>query len=168
MEESETIQVIPNEYQHYKPLDRSKRQVRLLRIEPSESPKDPLVCHLYWADLDNAPAYTALSYVWGPLDDTLEISIVFHEGASARSACAMQLNENPHGRVEPVGVDDEAKAEVVSFRITRNLHGGLRSLRMHEEAHSLIWADMLCLNQSDMAERSHQASDYARALIGSH
>ncbi|KIW69413.1 hypothetical protein PV04_05292 [Phialophora macrospora] len=158
MEEPEEIRVIPNDYQHYKPLDRSKKHTRLLRIEPAECSRDPLVCHLYWADLDHAPAYTALSYAWGSLDDTLEIRIVFHEGTYARSSCAIQLNENPHGRDEPdLEVEDRVETGIVSsFRITRNLHAGLRCLRMHEDASALIWADMLCLNQSNAVERSHQ------------
>jgi hypothetical protein len=114
MEEPEEIRVIPNDYQHYKPLDRSKRQTRLLRIEPAECSKDPLVCHLYWADLDHAPAYTALSYTWGSLDDTLEIKIVFHEGTYVGPSCPIQLNENLPGRDEPdLKVDDQVETGVV-------------------------------------------------------
>ncbi|KAM5347254.1 hypothetical protein ACJ41O_010259 [Fusarium nematophilum] len=48
------------------------RFFRLLRIHPG-SPGDPLVCDLFTSGLDDAPPYTALSYVWG--DPTMNVDL---------------------------------------------------------------------------------------------
>jgi hypothetical protein len=48
----------------YKPLERTRRQVRVLRLETSET--DHISCSLQHADLDDANLrYNALSYAWG-------------------------------------------------------------------------------------------------------
>ena len=62
MADVDNTRVIRNDYNHYKPLDKSKKEIRLLRILPSESAKDELVCCLVRADLDDCPPYQALSY----------------------------------------------------------------------------------------------------------
>lgn len=48
------------------------RYFRLLQIYPG-SANDPLVCDLFIAEIDTAPPYTALSYVWGDPKTTAEI-----------------------------------------------------------------------------------------------
>lgn len=60
----------------YKPLDTSRRQIRLLRIEPAKDPSHKIKCHLFTESLDEKPRYHALSYVWGnPKDRKLIINL---------------------------------------------------------------------------------------------
>jgi hypothetical protein len=55
-----------------------------------------------------------------------------------------------------------------SVLITKNLHSALSDLRYKDKEHTL-WTDALCINQSDLAERTHQvslmSSVYGRAAI---
>ena len=64
--------------------------------------------------------YSALSYCWGDINDTVSI----HFGGQ-------------------------------DFKITRNLEAALRQLRREHEV-VVVWADAICINQSDEAERSIQ------------
>ncbi|KAF4470267.1 heterokaryon incompatibility [Fusarium albosuccineum] len=50
----------------------SGRYFRLLKVHPAPS-DEPLQCELFSAELDNAPPYTALSYVWG--DPTMSANL---------------------------------------------------------------------------------------------
>jgi hypothetical protein len=45
----------------------AQRSIRLLEILPDKRGA-PLRCNIFEASLDNAPAYEALSYFWGPAD----------------------------------------------------------------------------------------------------
>ncbi|KAL6364486.1 hypothetical protein LRP88_01887 [Fusarium phalaenopsidis] len=57
---------------------------RLLKIYPG-SADDPLVCDLFIAEIDTAPPYTALSYVWGDPTKSAEIicsDFICHIGQS--------------------------------------------------------------------------------------
>ncbi|KAF2691459.1 heterokaryon incompatibility, partial [Lentithecium fluviatile CBS 122367] len=76
--------------------------------------------------LRNNPAYVALSYVWG--DATITPGTV--------------------------SIDDHA------LLVTENLHAALRRLRWHayskDQAPLLIWADALCINQTDQKEKERQ------------
>ena len=50
----------------YQPLVRT-RTIRLLHIEPGDLDED-IICFLKTYDLETAPAFEALSYVWGSTD----------------------------------------------------------------------------------------------------
>ncbi|KAI3318848.1 HET-domain-containing protein, partial [Xylariaceae sp. AK1471] len=58
----------------YKNLDRSKHQIRLLRLLPSRG-LDKVHCELFTASLDESNKFEALSYVWGSEKDLVEIVI---------------------------------------------------------------------------------------------
>ena len=45
----------------------------------------------------------------------------------------------------------------VPFRVTKNLHAALRSIRSNT-SDKRLWVDALCINQQDLAERSRQVS----------
>jgi hypothetical protein len=64
---------IPSFYAHA-PL--SGREIRLLSICPSSNPERQLECSLGPCDLDSAPPYEALSYVWGTLGVFTNVSII--------------------------------------------------------------------------------------------
>jgi hypothetical protein len=146
--------VILNDYHHYKPLDMSKKEIRLLRILPAESPKDELVCYLVRADLDNCPPYHALSYTLGSLDDTVGVKLIFRETLYVDSSYP---DNSSQAQEEDKRIFESHKRSVVdNFQITTNLHAGLRSFRLNNETHIFIWVDMLCINQFDLNERSYQ------------
>lgn len=96
------------------------RTFRLLRIVPAIDQHQQLecTCHLY--NIDGAPQYEALSYVWGSPTPSVEI------------LC--------NGQTVEIGPE---------------LSYALRRLRLRHSPR-IIWADALCINQQDDAEKSHQ------------
>ncbi|KAK4891358.1 hypothetical protein LTR27_010012 [Elasticomyces elasticus] len=60
---------------HYKPLDQSKNEIRLLRVQPNADCNAEIVCTLDRAILEDGLAYHALSYTWGDLSDPLWIQV---------------------------------------------------------------------------------------------
>lgn len=49
----------------YRPLNKGKNEIRLLRVHPHEGARRTIRCDLLTVPLDNAPTYEALSYTWG-------------------------------------------------------------------------------------------------------
>src|SRR6202030_611854 len=59
---------LPSRYQ-YRPLDSSKREIRILIVHPASDPKGGIKCNLIHKRLDDAGDYHGLSYTWGdPID----------------------------------------------------------------------------------------------------
>ncbi|TID26312.1 hypothetical protein E2P81_ATG00787 [Venturia nashicola] len=133
----------------YRPLDISKREIRLLSLHPGpwsddadwsddesssedsslavhetdhDATDDDVVarCTLHTVSLDDKPEYEALSYVWGDLSK--------RAGVVVDGICTM---------------------------VTVTLQRALRRLRLIDKPR-IIWADALCINQGDIAERGHQ------------
>ncbi|KAK4443436.1 heterokaryon incompatibility protein-domain-containing protein [Podospora aff. communis PSN243] len=113
----------------YTPLNDARRETRLLSIM-GEGDKI-LKCDLHVVSLadDDMPQFTALSYVWGKPTLT-----------------------------EPILLNGQKAL------ITPALHGALRAVKRHwrkifphrDVASFRLWADGLCINQSDSSERNHQ------------
>ncbi|KAF2140466.1 uncharacterized protein K452DRAFT_252116 [Aplosporella prunicola CBS 121167] len=103
---------------HYQSLP-GPRYIRLLELLPGP-PEARISVVLQDCLLDTAPAYDAISYVWGDPTAREEIN------------CG-------DGRVS----------------ITRSLHDALRRFRREQEPR-LLWADAICINQGDLAERAQQ------------
>jgi hypothetical protein len=96
------------------------RGFRLLHIHPAIDENERLECTCIRFDIDNAPAYEALSYVWGPIQQP-----------------------------------DEILCNGQTIGIQPSLSSALKRLRLpHSER--IIWADAICINQSDSVEKSHQ------------
>jgi hypothetical protein len=60
----------------YKPLNKEKREIRLIRLLPSEVQDSSQVqCTIFTTSLDDPPMYGALSYRWSDLSNpsTLEL-----------------------------------------------------------------------------------------------
>jgi hypothetical protein len=123
----------------YKPLDRIKPEIRLLKIrakliQDESAPLQGTIEHHYFPLVDatrakrliqsfRLPIYSALSYVWGD-DPALSHEIILEKGKV--------------------------------LRITKNLHVALSQLRQAELVDFRIWADAICINQNDLDERSSQ------------
>jgi hypothetical protein len=102
------------------PTRLSDTEIRLLHILPSESPESPVSCELRQYEIDDLPAYEALSYCWG---DSAERREIVCNGAT--------------------------------HWVTMNLRDALVRLRLTNEAR-IVWADALCIAQSDEEEKSSQ------------
>ncbi|KAF1836701.1 HET-domain-containing protein [Decorospora gaudefroyi] len=98
----------------------SGRTFRLLHIVPARDQNEQLECYCLPYNIDEAPSYEALSYVWGNPDPPTEL------------LCNGQ-----------------------SIQIGPSLSQALRRLRCQETAR-IVWADAICINQEDEAEKSHQ------------
>jgi hypothetical protein len=60
------IPCLAEEYE-YEPLDLTRHQIRLLALKPSTSWDDPIECGVRVFNMDDAPYYITLSYVWGDI-----------------------------------------------------------------------------------------------------
>ncbi|KAE9378889.1 hypothetical protein N431DRAFT_433910 [Stipitochalara longipes BDJ] len=89
-----------------------------------------LSCEMVHADLDERPDYTAISYVWGPLDDNVPVII----GENKFIMVTRNLME-------------------VLFRFS-----GCNSPTDIGNTTRLLWTDQLCINQYDAEERSKQVA----------
>lgn len=110
----------------FNPLDPSRRQIRLLHVQPDPS---DLRAVLETVSLDDDPNYTALSYTWGTeLSDGPGIAL-------SRSQQGQDASRLP---------------------ITRNLQVVLEHLCTGQIEPVTLWIDALCINQADVDEKSHQ------------
>jgi hypothetical protein len=147
----------------------SGNSIRLLSIKPG-FPTEPVECAFITVkDLDEAPAYHALSYVWGT-----ELSLE----PIACNGIDMPVTKNlsdalKHLRLFP-GWDSVAQwTKDHPLHSGRNAWGGFAKNRNeHRQDNTsakdvLLWVDAICINQEDYDERSHQVKMmgmiYARA-----
>ena len=119
----------------YGPLSQPD-EIRLLILEPAATNSSPLRGCLQnttisACDRDLIDSYTALSYVWG--------------------------NPSPSDSIALGQADAKVTSAAVSHPITANLAAALRGLRDTRRPHR-IWADALCINQSDIPERNVQVA----------
>jgi hypothetical protein len=106
---------------HYSPLNREKREIRLLKLDASTRPGTALLSYsLRQVSLDDEPDFIALSYVWGD-----------------------QL------RTSPIAIDGH------EVSVTDGLYYALRELA-REPPFRPLWADAVCINQRDNAEKTWQ------------
>jgi len=113
------------------PLDRSRREIRLIELRPFESKpglfaalkqlwRGTIRCEMRQESLDDHPDFVALSYVWG----------------SAHRTRAIELN----GAIIEV---TEALEEALQYIYAKGVTKGL-------------WVDAICINQNDNDEKSWQ------------
>ncbi|KAL8336435.1 hypothetical protein RB601_000308 [Gaeumannomyces tritici] len=112
---------------------------RVLEIDPG-SFESPVICKFHHIDLDALHLqYDALSYVWGDPS--------WHYSPSNTETFAVRCDGH-------------------ELKISPNLHEAIRHLRS-ARGRTFLWADAVCINQEDTAERGHQvslmASIYRRA-----
>ncbi|KAL8308875.1 hypothetical protein RB593_006944 [Gaeumannomyces tritici] len=107
-------------------LDPSRRQIRLLHLEPDPS---DLRATLIVVSLDDGPQYTALSYVWGTelcdADDGITLA--------GQPPSRVRVTRNLAVALRHLAATTTAGVVVVP-----------------------LWVDALCIDQRDAAEKSHQ------------
>ncbi|KAK4220904.1 heterokaryon incompatibility protein-domain-containing protein [Podospora fimiseda] len=130
-----TPSVLPTAGSIYTTLDPSQDQFRLLSILPATYNEAPLQCQLHVCALNNICTYSALSYTWHG-------SLKFKR----RRQGMEKFEEVP--MIECNGIQ---------MFVGLNLFLALRRLRKPTTA-MVVWADAICINQTDLAERSQQVS----------
>jgi hypothetical protein len=119
----------------YSPLNpENEGPIRLLWLFAGDS-GDPLRCGLWHTTLTTPLKFDALSYVWGLPEeqDSTDVYLTDLVGTSTVST-DLQWHRLP---------------------ILSSLGGALRRLRLPTDIRS-IWVDALCINQSDLVEKSQQ------------
>ncbi|EON65766.1 hypothetical protein W97_05005 [Coniosporium apollinis CBS 100218] len=84
----------------YKPLDPSRREIRLITLAGGEF-SDDIRCSLSAVSLDNEPVYEALSYVWGDPDVMLPMTLQggLHQVTTNLEAALRHLRYHDRPRV---------------------------------------------------------------------
>lgn len=115
----------------HQPLDTSRAQIRVLCVAPEAG--GLIQCTIKHVDLNANPMpfYRALSYTWGPPEDTQDISL---------NGRFLEVRRNLHDLL-------------VAFRARLfNFRGG----GVFEEEVQWLWIDQICVDQSVIQERNHQ------------
>ncbi|KAK4184535.1 heterokaryon incompatibility protein-domain-containing protein [Podospora australis] len=117
----------------FPPLPPSVDAIRVLTITPGDF-SDPLVCTLDPVAFSQKPKYVALSYTWGSsYPDNADLPFY------------------PQWPTPVLTVNNEP------FSVKHNLH--LALLHLRSSIHPLsVWADAICINQADTAERNSQVA----------
>lgn len=112
-------------------------------------PDESMPVERYWVEKGEdrkgcAVRYEALSYVWGSPEEREEVEVV--SGDAEWGECMEVAN----------GADlNEINGGVVKSKIGANLASALRHLR-HPEKTRVLWADAVCISQTDVEERNAQ------------
>jgi hypothetical protein len=142
----------------YSPLP-TKNSVRLLRLQ-SGGEESEIRCKLTVHELNTAPSYEALSYVWGNPEPSQPIylnDICVDVGPNLFAALRYLVSGSPR-----------------EVRELDELHTRYKFLQRNDywshadgPTERVVWADAICINQQDVDEKSHQvklmASIYSRA-----
>ena len=105
----------------------SSLAIRLIELLPGED-SDPICCSLSTVNLEDAPLFEALSYVWGNPRNRLPIFCF------------------DHGSTDP---------KMSALQVTVNCWHALRRLRLEGQTR-VVWIDAICINQNDNDERAQQ------------
>lgn len=149
----------------YRPLDASKREFRLLEIQPAQSITDPVHCRIVTARLTDKerPDYIALSSLYS--DDTADtdkivvngraVSIPNHISQALRHVRAVFFpTVSLHFQRKPKRRPHKAPRwlrELFGLEVSsKNSSSGSGAATL------LLWLDLLCVNHADEAEKSHQ------------
>jgi hypothetical protein len=132
---------VVNDTKTYLPLDSAMGQIRYVAVDPGASDA-PVSCFLGYTSLQKDSelrrlSYEAVSYCWGDVSDTVEISLrcAKSKRATASSGCrAWALQQ---------------------YRVTRNLDTLLRAFRLPDK-HRILWVDAICINQGAPSEKTLQ------------
>ncbi|KAE8443589.1 hypothetical protein EG329_001751 [Mollisiaceae sp. DMI_Dod_QoI] len=120
---------LPYTYQPLITRGNGRPTFRFLDLLSAKSDTDPLRCRIIHASLGEIQYY-ALSYTWG--EPIFNRSLVVLEGWG------------------------DGNQEEFQISITANLDVALRRMRIDYAGKMLLWADAVCINQADTAERTEQ------------
>jgi hypothetical protein len=104
-------------------------QIRLLQIQDDDL-SSTISCRLKTFALEDSPAYTALSYCWGPPEKRTIIGLQRKRFIIRQNLADFLFNERERRRFEPGSAD----------------------------AYNWMWIDALCIDQTNVTERNHQVN----------
>jgi hypothetical protein len=151
---------VENDTSAYLPLDPAFKENRCIALL-NGSFDDTITCELVYTSLHehvrvvSAVSYTALSYCWGDIDDTIEIQL--------RCPLSKTVTESTEstGPIQYNITKLASEYTTTDFKITRNLHAALQKIRQdfdrYDTSIRYFWIDALCIDQSNPREKSHQA-----------
>jgi hypothetical protein len=129
----------------YAPLN-SGKEIRLLHLLPGQT-SDDIEIEIFVAEFqsEKRPQYEALSYAWGSTNDRRIIKICHGSRGKGRDSLRLARKLLFH----------QNKASTLA--VTQNLEIALRHLRLPDRRR-VLWIDAICINQSNLAERSAEVS----------
>lgn len=118
-----------NDYSTYRSLRHDLREIRLVEIQPDEN-EGPVRIMLRYTSLSSVDRlkYHALSYCWGAAEDLQQIMVTDPENSQSKT-----------------------------MFVNKNLFSALQRLRS-QTAPRTLWIDLLCINQTDLKERTFQVA----------
>jgi hypothetical protein len=137
----------------YTPLQQALRSIRLIEIHRNNN--DLISCTLHHVNsLDHAPAYTALSYAWGPANPQVEIEI---------DGKRIKVRENLWQALRALRTCMMTGYPTADYW---NIQGpflykekGITTFSQRAAAGwQYFYIDALCINQTDDWEKSHQVT----------
>jgi hypothetical protein len=115
-----------SEYQYRRLNYTLGQEIRLIELLPTDKLSDAVRCRMHHVNLEDDPAYEAVSYTWAT------------EGGDARPCRYVQFADG-NG----------------SITVTQNCEAALRRLRKRGCSRHL-WVDAICIDQTNTSERNHQ------------
>jgi hypothetical protein len=116
----------------YGHLNDRRREIRILKLLSLPQINKTLQCEMTTVSLEDVPKYIALSYVWGDVGDTTEIAV--------------------DGKIRHVTSNLASALESIQRRLYSDEETEEGPLNLP----SFLWADALCINQSDDVEKTNQ------------
>ena len=157
----------------YTPLNTKKKQIRLLYVDPTRlfSEGEPLDCNIEHVSLSTIgrPLYYAIYYVWADIRNRRDIFIngqtlsvpesadtalrrLYTRTQECLATLTTQESDMILPTIYPIG---QAKRHLSSLR-WKLVHKSFE--RVQRNAKIAIWIDAVCINQSDLEERSQQVT----------
>ncbi|KAI1390137.1 heterokaryon incompatibility protein-domain-containing protein [Hypoxylon trugodes] len=156
----------------YQTLPDPTNSIRVLSIEPGWPSEEIRIKIQPVPDLNRAPRYEALSYVWGTTQDQIPIECNGHriEVTQNLAAALKALRQLPsEGDPTENGIDvmDEDHILHSRRRAWKNIARNRNEVDMVESRRAcaeppLYWIDALSINQSDIQERDEQVKLFRR------
>ena len=135
----------------YSALDEEASEIRLLTLLPGRFEDDIFITmETVVLTKEHTPQYEALSYVWSPEENPIDISV--KAGAAKHSETFSLLDHSIEQRLDTCILG--------TISVTQNLATALSYLRKEAESR-VVWIDAICVNQQDTAERNHQVKRMA-------
>jgi hypothetical protein len=131
----------------YNILDSKKDIIRLVRVHRQTDDPTLVVFSLEEHPIDEAPKYTAISYMWGPDTEGGSIELDGH---------MIRVRQNLYDFLQAVVIHRKGKGKGKGKGNERT-----RSLFSPNKA-ELFWVDTICINQNDVEERNHQVQMMGR------
>jgi len=154
---------LPSEF-HYHPLDTSKREIRVLTVDPWIAATASADFHpqaisdlhvtLFTVSLNDKPNYLPISYAWSKEKPMREVYV------DARNKYTIKEQKNHSIKLRyPLGRQKlkipEDVYDFLKFKVAAS-YGERHNPNVGWAGRGYIWIDQICINQKDLKERASQ------------